>query len=153
PTTIRAVVTAQRGPDLDQSVELGVRHQLACRLVAVRVPARVATAARRKVKAEGRKHGRTPTAERPGLADWFVVVTNLSPHQATTAEVLVLARVRWQVELVFRRWKSVGLVDESRSANPQRIGCEVLAKLVAMVVAHWATLVGGWAAPHRSLWL
>ena len=67
------------------------------------------------------------------------------------AEALVLARARWQVELLFKLWKSEGRLDESRSADPQRVLCEVYAKLVAMVVQHWVLLTGCWGAAARSL--
>jgi hypothetical protein len=66
-------------------------------------------------------------------------------------EALVLGRVRWQIELLFKLWKSHGGVDESRSTKPWRILCEVYAKLLAMLIQHWMFLVGCWAYPHRSL--
>ena len=155
PTTIAARVqqaAADGAPLVDEPVALGVSHRLACRLVAVPVPPAVAATQRRKARAEARKHGRTVSADRLTLADWVVVVTNVPLAQATAAEVLVLARVRWQIELVFKRWKSLGQVDAWRSTQPWRILCEVYAKLVGVVVAHWATLLGGWTVPNRSLW-
>jgi hypothetical protein len=157
PTTIAALLAPHAdattaGTVHDMPIQLGTTHRLACRLVAVRVPATVAASHRRKAREEGRKHGRIPSAARLATADWFVVVTNLPPARATADEVLVLARVRWQIELVFRRWKSVGQVAESRSAQPWRILCEVYAKLIGLVLAHWVTLLGAWVAPNRSLW-
>src|SRR5207248_10252903 len=62
----------------------------------------------------------------------------------------VLARVRWQVELLFKLWKSQGRIDESRSGKPERVLCEIYAKLLAMVVQHWVALLG-WGAADRSL--
>ena len=55
------------------------------------------------------------------------------------------------MELLFKLWKSHGRVDESRSAKPWRVLCEVYAKLLAMVVQHWLILTGCWAYPDRSL--
>lgn len=67
-------------------------------------------------------------------------------------EVFVLARARWQVELLFQLWKGHGHVDKSRSEKPCRILCEVYAKLLAMVVEHWLLLVSCWERPDRSLY-
>jgi hypothetical protein len=64
---------------------------------------------------------------------------------------LVLGRVRWQIELLFKLWKSHGQIDESRSANPWRVVCDVYAKLLAMLVQHWAALIDLWGYPDRSL--
>ena len=47
----------------------------------------------------------------------------------TLTEVLVLLRARWQIELLFKLWKSHGHIDESRSAQPWRVLTEVFAKL------------------------
>jgi len=69
----------------------------------------------------------------------------------TVREALVLARARWQIELLFKLWKSHGHIDESRSGKPWRVLCEVYAKLLAMVVQHWLLLTGCWASPDRSL--
>ena len=60
-------------------------------------------------------------------------------------------RARWQIELLFKLWKSHGHIDESRSGKPWRVLCEVYAKLLAMVVQHWLLLTGCWAYPDRSL--
>ena len=57
----------------------------------------------------------------------------------------------WQIELLFKLWKSHGQVDNSRSQQPWRILCEVYAKLLAMIVQHWVLLVGCWQQPNRSL--
>ena len=59
--------------------------------------------------------------------------------------------MRWQIELLFKLWKSQGRVDESRSTKPWRILCEVYAKLLAMLVQHWVFLVSCWVYPDRSL--
>ncbi len=66
-------------------------------------------------------------------------------------EALILARARWQIELLFKLWKQYGGLDRWRSANPWRLLCEVYAKLVAMVILHWTLLTAVWMYPDRSL--
>jgi hypothetical protein len=57
--------------------------------------------------------------------------------------VWVLTRSRWQIELLFKLWKSHGGLDKSNGGRACRVLCEVYAKLVGMVVQHWALLVCG----------
>ena len=70
---------------------------------------------------------------------------------ASVEDALVLARARWQIELLFKLWKQQGQIDEWRSRKPWRILCEVYAKLVALIIQHWLLLVSCWGYPDRSL--
>jgi Transposase DDE domain len=119
--------------------------------VAVRVPQDVADTRRRRLRKAARDKGRQVSATRLALAAWTVFVTNVPAERLTLREALVLGRMRWQIELLFKLWKSHGRVDESRSTKPWRILCEVYAKLLAMLVQHWVFLVSFWAYPDRSL--
>jgi hypothetical protein len=146
-----ALLDAQPAATVDLAVRLGEAHRLPARLLAVRVPQAVADERRRRLRAVARKKGRMVSARRLALAVWTMLVTNVPSDRLTMREALVLGRARWQIELLFKLWKSHGRVDESRSLNPWRILCEVYAKLLAMVVQHWLCLVSCWVYPHRSL--
>jgi hypothetical protein len=147
----RTLYDVLRGACLvDWVVQLGVEQRLPARLLAVRVPAEVATQRRRQLRARAAKHGRTPTAESLALADWTVLVTNAPTDVLSIQEALVL-RARWQVELLFKLWKQYGQLDQSRSRKPWRVLTEFFAKLLALLVQHWVVLTGCWDRPDRSL--
>lgn len=148
---LAALLAAQEQSYVDLPIRLGVDYLLPCRLLAVRVPQEVADQRRRRLRVEARRKGRTVSAERLALAAWTILVTNAPATRLTGAEAVVLARIRWQIELLFKLWKSHGRIDESRSTKPWRILCEVYAKLIAMVIQHWLFLIGCWAYPDRSL--
>ena len=133
------------------AVALGERQRLAARLLAVRVPQDVAETRRRRLRAAARDKGRQVSATRLALAAGTLFVTNVPAERLTWREALVLGRMRWQIELLFKLWKSHGRVDESRSTKPWRILCEVYDKLLAMLIQHWVFLVSFWAYPDRSL--
>jgi len=115
------------------------------------VPQEVADQRRRRLRATAREHGRTVSRLALALADWTVCVTNLPPEQLTLPEALVLGRIRWQIELVFKLWKSHGRVDVVRTVKRWRQRCELYAKLLAMLVAHWVLVARCWRYPDRSL--
>jgi len=144
---LAAAAQADRLGGLD--VRLGVRA-LPCRLVACRVPQAVAAERRRRLKRSAQKHGRTPSRSRLALCAWTVLVTNAPAERLSAAGARALYRARWQVELLFKLWKSRGGLCRSRSANPWRVVCEVYAKLLAGLVAHWVTAAGLWAVASRS---
>jgi len=137
-------------PVLDMPVTLGVQKRLPARLVAVRLPQEVAEKRRRNLHEEARSKGQPVSKKRLALVDWNIFVTNVPTEMLTWREILVLARTRWQIELLFKLWKSHGHIDEWRSRKPWRILCEVYAKLIAMVVQHWLLLTSCWHYPDRS---
>ncbi len=146
-----AILEAAPEGQIDLPIQLGSREHLPVRLLAVRVAQEVADQRRRRIREEARLEGKTPSKVRLAYANWTILVTNVPKEQLSLAEAMVLSRVRWQVELLFKLWKSHGKLDEWRSQKPWRILCEVYAKLTAMVIQHWLSLVGCWAYPNRSL--
>lgn len=144
-------VLSDLGPRFDLPVEIGGQRRLKVRLIGVKVPPEVAAQRRRKLKERARKKMRQPSKKQLGLCEWTLLITNLPPPLAAAEEVLVLARARWQIELLFKLGKQQGEIDEWRSKNPWRILCEVYAKLVAMIIQHWILLVSCWSCPDRSL--
>jgi hypothetical protein len=136
---------------VDLPVTLGVRQRLPARLLAVRVPQEVADQRRRRLRAEAQRKGQTVSARRLALAAWTLFITNAPAERLSVEAALVLGRTRWQIELLFKLWKSHGHIDESRSEKPWRVMCDVYAKLLAMVVQHWIWLTSIWDYPDRSL--
>jgi hypothetical protein len=141
----------QKARVVDLPVQLGASHRLPCRLVAFRTPEHVAEKRRRRLRKKARKKGKKPSAQQLALCAWNLFLTTVPAGLASAAEVSVLARLRWQIELLFKLWKSDGRLDEVRSRKPWRVLCEVFAKMIAVVVQHWLLLVGCWEFAERSL--
>ena len=76
------------------------------------------------------------------LACWTLYVTNV-PHLSFEL-AHILGRTRWQIELLFKHWKSDGGLVRSRSADPIRQQVEGYAKLLGLLIAHWCLLVADW---------
>jgi hypothetical protein len=136
---------------LDRPMQLGLNHRLPCRLIAVRVPPEVARRRRQAVLKKARRKQYTPTAEKLALCAWNIYVTNAPEELLSLEEVLVLARMRWQIELMFKLWKSHGGLGATRSEKPWRILCETFAKLLAQLIQHWILIQVSWNEPRRSL--
>ena len=131
----------------DDWVTVGRDTPVAARMLVERVPPEVADQRRRRIRQDVRRKGRTPSAATLELAAWTILITNVPEDQLSHDEALVLARVRWQLELLFKLWKSHGRIDQWRSAHPVRIVCELPAQLLAMVLQHWLLVVSCWQYP------
>jgi len=142
----------QPGPFVDQQVFLGKEQRLPCRLIAWRLPKEQADRRRRQLRQEmmSRK-GREPSAERLAWCDWTILVTNVPVTMLTPEEVLVLYRARWQVELLFKRWKTQDLVAVLRGSTVVRQMVGVWARLLAALVQHWLVVASVWGDATKSL--
>jgi hypothetical protein len=122
---------------------------LALRLVAVKKSPEAAAEARRKARRAAQREGHTISKRTLQAADWVILVTSLTPETFTTGDVLALYRLRWRIELGFKRLKSlIGLrappsVDE-RSARPYLLAHLLMILLLEPLVRefedspHWA---------------
>lgn len=151
PLDLPSFLQGQPTNEVDVPVLMGASQRLPVRLLAIRVPQEVASERRRKLRADARRKGQTPSKARIELADWTILVTNVPTELLSLNEALVLARARWQIELLFKLWKEHGRIDECRSKKAWRILCEFYAKLIAMLIQHWIFLSGCWQNPDRSL--
>jgi Transposase DDE domain len=141
---------AQPPGPIDRWVEVGAAR-LPCRIVALRAPTEVAARRRQKAYDKAAKKGRQPTTRHLATCDWTVFLTSCPETLLTWREIVVLYRVRWQIELLFKLWKSHGLVDEHRSSEPVRQLVELFAKLIAVIIQHWLILVTCWSDERVSL--
>jgi hypothetical protein len=145
-------LSKQPGPFVDQPIVLGQEQRLPCRLIAWRLPQEQADRRRRKLRQETMsKKGREPSADRLAWCDWTILVTSVPVEMLTPKEATVLYRARWQVELLFKRWKSQGLVAQLSGSTAVRQMVRVWARLLAAVVQHWLVIASVWGDPSKSL--
>jgi Transposase DDE domain len=96
---------------------------LRLRLVAIRKPAEAAAAARAKATREAQRGGHKLSPATLVAADWVILVTSLAADAFSADDIFALYRLRWRIELAFKRLKSViGLKGppgtDERSAKP-----------------------------------
>lgn len=152
PLALLAWLAQLAGPFVDQQVLVGTGRKVACRLIAWRLPEEQANRRRQKLIAEARrKDGRTPGAERLAWCDWTILVTNAPAGLLTPKEAAVLYRARWQIERLFKRWKSLGLIAELAGSTAARQMVRVWSRLLAVMVQHWVMLSTVWGSARCSL--
>jgi hypothetical protein len=110
---------------VDRKIKIAPRagQPFAMRLVAVRKPAEAATTARETAMREAQRGGHKLSPQTLVAAEWVILVTSLSAAEFSADDILALYRLRWRIELAFKRLKSiVGLQGppgkDERSAKP-----------------------------------
>lgn len=78
--------------------------------------------ARRRCRKGGKRGKYTPRQETLFLAEFVMVLTTIPPEVLSAETVLALYRCRWQVELIFKHYKSLLDMDELRARAKSPLG-------------------------------
>jgi hypothetical protein len=108
------------------------RAPIPARLVIARLPADKAAEARARVR---RDHDGPVTAQVLYWAGFVMLVTTVPVERLDRFAIAQLYRLRWQVELQFKRDKSLGGLDRLPNRRPDTIKAWLLAKLVLCEIA------------------
>ena len=136
---------------IDRPIFIGRKNgkPLALRLVAVKKPAKAAEASRRQARQKARTGRHKISDGTLAAAEWVILVTSLAPEDFSTDDILALYRLRWRIELAFKRLKSlIGLKGppgaDERSAKPYLLARLLVILLLEPLVdeledsPHWA---------------
>jgi Transposase DDE domain len=151
PVNLLRWLGTQSGRFIDQAILLGKEQRLACRLIAWRLPKELADRRRQKLIRELKRKGRQPSAERLAWCDWTILVTNVPTEMMFPEEAVILYRSRWQIELLFKRWKSQDMVAMLKGSNDTRQMIGVWSRLLAALLRHWLVTSTVWGDPTKSL--
>jgi hypothetical protein len=108
-----------------------------CRLICQRVPEHEVNKRRRKLKRGAQRRGHaSPSKDSRFFCNWLLLITNIPNAILSTEKVWALYRVRWQIELLFKQFKSVLRMHQSNTKNKYRLFCELYGKLIIAVLTH-----------------
>jgi hypothetical protein len=106
----------------------------AARLCAVRKSPRAAQLSKERLLKQARKKGKTVSATTLELAEYVFVLTTPGLDDLVPEQVLELYRVRWQVELAFKRLKSLFDIGSAPNRDPAAVRSWIYAKLLAVLL-------------------
>lgn len=109
-------------------------HTYSLRLVAIRKSDQAAEKTRRKLHREACKKGKQLKSETLKAATYVFVITDLPRDEVTCLQVLELYRMRWQIELSFKRLKSILGFKRLRAKDDRLCQTYLLAKLLGALV-------------------
>lgn len=107
---------------------------LSLRLVAVKKPPEGAAEARRKARRNAQRKGRQVSKATLAAADWVIIVTSLKPADFPMGDVLALYRLRWRIELAFKRLKSVIGLKGPPGSDDRSARAYILAHLLLILL-------------------
>lgn len=120
---------------MEKEVYLGAKAKLKTRLVIHRLPAEEVEKRLRKAKQNNKKKGRNGlTKEYIARAHLNLFITNVAAQIVPTRNVWLLYRLRWQIELTFKIWKSICDIEKVKKVKKDRLECYIYSKLILIVL-------------------
>ena len=133
------------GTQGEVKVYLKAKRTFCVRLVYARLPDEVVAERRRKAKLNAKRRGKSCSQRHLDLLAWALFITNVPSDWLSPQQISLIYRVRWQVELVFKLWKSQACLDGVGYYGLARVLCQFYARLLGLILFHWSV------APYRSI--
>jgi hypothetical protein len=134
-----AALAAQTEQEGEVSVRIDegrdVNEPLILRLVIRRKSPEQAEAEQKRLIKEAKKRGRQPDPRSLEAAKYILLLTSLPPDTFPPADVLALYRFRWQLELAFKRMKSLAGLDALAAKKPELARAWIYARLIVFLIA------------------
>ncbi len=131
-----SVLTAQSAPIGEIAGYLRADHPLPVRLVYCRLPPSVVNQRRRKAKAAARRRGEGCSKRHLALLEWSLFITNVPLGWLSSQQVLLVYRVRWQIEWDFKVWKSQARLNYIGEWRLERLLCQFYGHLLGLICFH-----------------
>jgi hypothetical protein len=129
--------------ELDIPCVVGSQGGVPGRLVALACPPDKAAWRLAKLKRDASRRGRAVSERQQEMCRWTVLFPNRSEDVLPRASLWRVYQLRWQIELLFKRFKSEGGLGQTRSGKQYRVECEWYAKLLGQLLQSWILLLAG----------
>jgi hypothetical protein len=135
---------------LELNLWMGLQKRIAGRFLAVRLSPEIVEERRRKLREKARKKGRAVSATSLAWLEWSIFITNVPLEWLTLEQISLIYRLRWQIELLFKLWKSECQIDRIAGRIRDRVLCEIYAKLIGSVVFQYISFPLRWTDRELS---
>lgn len=119
---------------IEMKVHAGKKERMPVRLIVAVVPEDIYQNRIRKVEKNNKEKGYNTSEDYKARCRFNLFITNIKPEVLSADDALVLYKLRWQIELMFKNWKSILKIDQIQKMKYERFTCILVAKLTLIVV-------------------
>lgn len=127
-------------PYLEEEVCIGSERYFKCRMIVTRVPEEVYQKRIEQAAKTAKKRGYKVTDTYKARAALNIFLTNATPKMLSANQVVDIYHIRWQIELMFKVWKSLAKVNVLSKMKICRFECQLLAKFIWLLI-NWKVFV------------
>lgn len=116
---------------------LGKESLLPVRIVCHKLTKEQSDGRRRKANTLAKARGYKSSQRNQNLLDWSIFITNIPENQVSIKHIATIYRTRWQIELLFKLYKSHFKIESLKGkSDSSRVLCELYAKLCGIIIFH-----------------
>ena len=110
------------------------RQRIPIRLIVYRLPSDVYRKRQKAAIKAAKRKGRGISLSYLKFLKYTFFITNVPAALWSMEVVGTIYRLRWQVELVFKNWKSLFQINVLKGTRPERILCLIYGRLIVILV-------------------
>jgi hypothetical protein len=118
---------------MEFNVFLGQKQRIPIRLIVYRLPPDVYRKRQKAAIKASKRKGRGISLSYLKFLKYTFFITNVPATLWSMEAVGTVYRLRWQVELVFKNWKSLFQIDVLKGTRPERILCLIYGRLIIIL--------------------
>jgi IS4 transposase len=116
-------------------VYLGKQEKIKSRMILSAVADKEVNKRLRKARKAGKRtKGYQLSKEYKIKAKYSIYITNVPSDVLSTIDVVKTYKLRWQIELIFKTWKSNLNVHKTKDVKKERMECQLFAKLIWILI-------------------
>jgi hypothetical protein len=122
---------------IEKDFLLGKEAKLKVKMVAYRLTKEQSVGRKMKATKLAKSCGYKLSRKNQALLNWSIFITNIPEGNLHKTDLIKLNKLRWQIELLFKLYKSNIKINNLRAKkNSSRVLCELYAKLTIAVLFH-----------------
>jgi hypothetical protein len=134
PIELAHFLKTMQGNLVEKNIFMGAKDQVVSRLIASRVPEAKVNERRRAARKNARKKGYTPSQAHLTLLAWNLFITNVPCTIWNTETVIKVYPLRWQIELIFKSWKSYLHLASLKTKKEDSTLCHLYGRMLLILL-------------------
>lgn len=119
---------------MELDVLLSKKHKLKSRMMIMPVPNDVYKERIRKASKHAKSKGCQLSKEYKIKSRYNIFITNVPEDRLSTQDVAQIYRLRWQIELVFKSWKSGLSIHKTKRVKKERFECQLIGRIIYALI-------------------
>jgi hypothetical protein len=139
---------------MEKQVFMGKEGMMEVRMIIETMPDEVYEKRIRNVSKQNKKNGYKTSDAYKEKARFNLFVTNVEETMLPMKDISILYKIRWQIELVFKAWKSIYGIHITGKMKLERFLCTLYAKLL-LIMVNWEIIMSirGYIYSMTGKWL